>query len=151
MKPEILFQILNNLVLLVWILMIVAPKWKVTRKIIDTFAITIILSIIYGAIIISSFGKVDFMDFGSLDGIVKMLQNSDAWGSSAIWYHFLAFDLFVGSWILRDSQKLGIPHLVVIPCLLFTFMMGPLGFLIYQIVKFGYMRFKKGRMNAESF
>ena len=151
MKPEILFQILNNLVLLVWILMIVAPKWKVTRKIIDTFAITIILSIIYGAIIISSFGKVDFMDFGSLEGIVNMLHNSDAWGSSAIWYHFLAFDLFVGSWILRDSQKLGIPHLVVIPCLLFTFMLGPLGFLIYQIVKFGYMRFKKGRMNAESF
>ncbi|KEY19408.1 ABA4-like family protein [Kaistella antarctica] len=151
MKPEILFQILNNLVLLVWILMIVAPKWKVTRKITATFALTIILSIVYGAIIITSFGKVDFMDFGSLDGIVKMLQNSDAWGSSAIWYHFLAFDLFVGSWILKDAQKLGIPHLTIIPCLLFTFMLGPLGFLIYQIVKFGYLRFKKGRLNADLF
>ena len=84
MKPELLFQILNNLVLLVWLLMIVAPKWKVTRIITDTFALTIILSIVYGAIIITSFGKVNFMDFGSLDGIVNMLKSSDAWGSSAI-------------------------------------------------------------------
>lgn len=151
MKPELLFQILNNLVLLVWLLMIVAPKLKVTQKIINTFALTIILSIVYGAIIITSFGKVNFMDFGSLEGIVNMLKSSDAWASSAIWYHFLAFDLFVGSWILRDAQKLGIPHLIVIPCLLFTFMLGPLGFLIYQIVKFLNLRFKKNRLNAESF
>lgn len=143
MKPEILFQILNNLVLLVWILMIVAPKWKVTQKITNTFVLTIILSIVYGAIIIASFGKVDFMDFGSLDGIVNMLHNSDAWGSSAIWYHFLAFDLFVGSWILKDAQKFGIPHLIVIPCLLFTFMLGPIGFILYQIVKFTYLKFFK--------
>ena len=148
MKPEILFQILNNLVLLVWLLMIVAPKWKVTQKIINTFALTIILSIIYGASIITSFGKVNFMDFGSLDGIVNMLQNSDAWGSSAVWYHFLAFDLFVGSWILRDAQKLGIPHLIVIPCLLFTFMLGPIGFLLYQIVKFIYLKFFKSKLEV---
>lgn len=128
--------------------MIVAPKWKVTRKITDTFAITIILSIAYGAIILTSFGKINFMDFGSLDGIVNMLHNSDAWGSSAIWYHFLAFDLFVGSWILKDSQKLGIPHLFAIPCLLFTFMLGPIGFLLYQLVKFGYKKVNESKLKA---
>ena len=148
MKPEILFQILNNLVLLVWILMIVAPKWKVTQKIINTFALTIILSIVYGAIIITSFGKVNLMDFGSLEGIVNMLQNSDVWGSSAIWYHFLAFDLFVGSWILKDAQKIGIPHLIVIPCLFFTFILGPIGFLLYQLVKFVYKRIYENIINT---
>ena len=128
--------------------MIVAPKWKVTQKIINTFALTIILSIVYGAIIITSFGKVNLMDFGSLEGIVNMLQNSDVWGSSAIWYHFLAFDLFVGSWILKDAQKIGIPHLIVIPCLFFTFILGPIGFLLYQLVKYVYKRIYENIINT---
>jgi hypothetical protein len=47
------------------------------------------------------------------------------------WVHYLAFDLFVGAWELRDAQQRGVPHAAVIPCLVVTFMLGPIGLLAY--------------------
>ena len=135
MNPEILFNIVNGLVFLVWLLMIVAPQWKLTQLVVSSFSVILIICLIYGAIIITNFGKINFEDFGSLKGIVDLFHNSDDWGTSGIWYHLLAFDLFVGSWIFKDAQKAAIPHWLVIPCLLTTFMLGPLGFLLYQLIK----------------
>lgn len=148
-NPDTIFSVLNNLVLAVWLLMIITPKWKFTQFILTNFIVVILLSVVYGAIIISNFGAVDFMDFTSLQGIMKMFNNSDAWLSSALWFHFLAFDLFVGTWILKDSQKVSIPHLLVIPCLLFTFMLGPIGFVLYQIEKFVYLKFFKSTAEVD--
>jgi hypothetical protein len=45
--------------------------------------------------------------------------------------HYLAFDLFVGSWEVRDSQRRRMPHLFIIPSLVLTFLLGPVGFLTY--------------------
>ena len=143
MKPETIFLILNNLATAVWILMIFAPKWKVTQAIISKYIVVIILGIAYAFIIVTSFGKLNFMDFASLDGIMKLLHSSDKWRTNAFWFHYLAFDLFVGTWILKDSQKNSIPHLLVIPCLLFTFILGPFGFVLYQILKYIHTKFFK--------
>ncbi|MGB1846672.1 MAG: abscisic acid-deficient protein Aba4 family protein, partial [Pseudohongiellaceae bacterium] len=49
--------------------------------------------------------------------------------------HYLAFDLFVGCWEMQDSQKHNIPHVLVVPCLLFTFMLGPIGLVCYLMVR----------------
>ncbi len=46
------------------------------------------------------------------------------------WVHFLAFDLLVGAWEVRDARRVGITHLLVVPCLLLTFMAGPVGLLL---------------------
>jgi hypothetical protein len=56
------------------------------------------------------------------------------------WAHYLAFDLFVGSWEVRDSQRLKIPHWQVVPCLLFTLMVGPVGLVLYLTLR----RFTRG-------
>ena len=53
------------------------------------------------------------------------------WLLLAGWVHYLAFDLFVGSWEVRDARERGIPHLAVVPCLALTFMFGPAGWLAY--------------------
>jgi hypothetical protein len=45
--------------------------------------------------------------------------------------HYLAFDLFIGGWELRDAQRRGVPHLLLLPCLGLTLMFGPLGLLVY--------------------
>ena len=45
------------------------------------------------------------------------------------------FDLFIGSWEVRDAQAHGISHWLVIPCLFFTFMFGPVGLLLYFILR----------------
>ena len=52
------------------------------------------------------------------------------------WIHYLAFDLFIGSWEVRDARRIGIPHLLVVPCLIGTFLVGPVGLLLYLLLRF---------------
>jgi hypothetical protein len=47
------------------------------------------------------------------------------------WIHFLCFDLFVGSWQAEEAERLAIPKRTLIPCLLLTFLIGPLGLLAF--------------------
>ena len=56
-------------------------------------------------------------------------------GVTAGWTHYLAFDLFVGLWIARDGDAKGISRLVQAPVLLATFMAGPLGLLVWLILR----------------
>jgi hypothetical protein len=51
------------------------------------------------------------------------------------WIHYLAFDLFIGSWEVRDAQRLGLNHLLVIPCLALTFLFGPIGLMLYFLIR----------------
>jgi hypothetical protein len=73
-------------------------------------------------------------NFGSLDGVMKFFQNKTL--LTAGWVHYLAFDLMVGAWIKRNSVIYGISHWLIIPCLFFTFMLGPVGLLLYLILRF---------------
>jgi len=64
---------------------------------------------------------------------MKLFTNQ--WATLAGWIHYLAFDLFVGSWEVKDSQSRGISHWFVIPCVILTFLLGPIGFLLYHILR----------------
>jgi hypothetical protein len=57
------------------------------------------------------------------------------WLLLAGWVHYLAFDLFIGAWQVRDSKALGISHLLVLPCLVLTFLFGPVGLLLYFLIR----------------
>jgi Domain of unknown function (DUF4281) len=50
-------------------------------------------------------------------------------------FTILAFDLLVGSWIVRDARERGIAHLLLLPSLALTFLFGPAGWLSYLIVR----------------
>lgn len=132
---EIIFSILNTLVLPVWLLMLVAPRWKVTQAIVFSYGVPLILGLAYVTIVILNPSSLAEADFSSLGGIKSLFKNGDDWLISAGWYHYLAFDLFVGSWILKDAQEKGVRHFIIIPCLLFTFMLGPTGFVLYYITR----------------
>jgi hypothetical protein len=54
---------------------------------------------------------------------------------AAGWLHYLAFDLFVGAWIAERAGALGIPHLLVLPLLLLTFLFGPAGLLAFALLR----------------
>src|SRR5215831_3015326 len=71
--------------------------------------------------------------FSTLAGVGTLFSNP--WLLLAGWMHYLAFDLLVGSWELEDAAERGIPHWIVVPCLLLTFMFGPAGWLLYRIVR----------------
>ncbi len=133
MSAETLFSICSTLVLPQWLLLIFTPRWKWTQKLIASYAIPLLLAVVYIFLLITHINESPDGGFSTLAG-VKNLFAAD-FLLLAGWIHYLAFDLVVGSWIVLDSQKRGINHWLVIPCLIFTFMLGPFGFLLYQICK----------------
>ena len=53
----------------------------------------------------------------------------------AVWIHYLAFDLFVSAWEVKDAQEEGIHHLAVISCLALTLLAGSGGLVLYWVAK----------------
>jgi hypothetical protein len=51
------------------------------------------------------------------------------------WLHFLSINLFCGSWIVRDSQKLYISKFLIVFPLIITYFIGPLGIFIYWLIR----------------
>ena len=133
MKAEQIFSIANLIAIAGWLLLALAPKWKFTRLAVLSGAVSLLLSAAYLILIVLFFGSAEG-GFGSLPDVMKLFTNE--WVVLAGWIHYLAFDLFVGSWEVKDSQARGISHWFVIPCLFLTFMFGPIGFLLYNILRF---------------
>ncbi|HEY0462208.1 MAG TPA: ABA4-like family protein [Pyrinomonadaceae bacterium] len=132
MTADKIFSIANLIALLSWLVLLVAPRWILTRKIILSGAIPLLLSAAYLILIILFFGKADG-GFDSLANVMKLFTNE--WAVLAGWIHYLAFDLFVGAWEVKDAGERGISHWFVIPCLVLTFLFGPIGFLLYSILR----------------
>ncbi|GAB4034150.1 ABA4-like family protein [Spirosoma gilvum] len=134
MSPETAFQIASTLVLPQWLLMAFAPRWRVTRWLMHSYLIPVCIAIIYLAYLFGD-GAIDFGAFGSLAGIKHLFANGSSGVILAAWVHYLAFDLVVGSVIVRDAQEKGIPHGFIIVPLFFCFMLGPVGLLLYWVVR----------------
>jgi hypothetical protein len=130
MEAKQLFPFANYLAMLGWILLIFVPKWKLT-KYITGIVIMLMIAILYVYLMISSWGQSGG-GFGSLEEVRKLFENDKA--LLAGWVHYLAFDLFLGTWIVYHAQKHSIHHLLIIPTLFLTFMAGPAGVLLYWII-----------------
>lgn len=65
------------------------------------------------------------------------------------WIHYLALDLWVGSWQAEHADRNGLRAALLLPCLFATMMVGPLGILLYSAVAFGAVRnLKNGDVRA---
>ncbi len=62
------------------------------------------------------------------------------------WLHYLAFDLFVGGWIAREGERAGLPHLLLLPCFVLTFLFGPAGLLAFALLRAGFGRRAPGQV-----
>lgn len=138
MDMERWFSLAGNLVLPGWLLLILLPRWRYSARFIAPVLIPSILAVGYLTLFAMNSSPSDFSNFGSLAG-VKSLFQIDAL-LLAGWIHYLAFDLFIGSWEVRDAQTVGVPHWLVVPCLVFTFMLGPVGLLGYLVVRIAMRR-----------
>lgn len=132
MNAETIFSMVNLTAIVGWILLAVAPRWRLTGKFVISGTIPLLLSVAYLILIVLFFGSAEG-GFGSLADVMRLFTNQ--WAVLAGWIHYLAFDLFVGAWETRDAHERGISHWFVIPCLFLTFMLGPIGFLLYHIVR----------------
>jgi hypothetical protein len=122
-----------------WALMILLPGWSWTRRIIASPLIVLPVVLIYALLVIPAFGEVlPAVASPTLGGVRELLGTAN--GAAAGWAHMIAFDLFVGRWSWLDSRDRGVPALVMAPVLLLMILLGPLGLLVYLLVRSRYPR-----------
>lgn len=131
MDLEQLFSMAGLLAISGWLLLVFLPRHPIARGVAGAL-IPLALSVWY-LIFIAQHLQGAEGGFGSLADVARLFQKPEL--LLAGWIHYLAFDLFVGAWEVRDSQQHGIPHLVMIPCMLMTFMLGPIGLLFYFAIR----------------
>jgi hypothetical protein len=133
MDSSQLFSIYNTGVLPFWLLMIVAPRWRWTAHLVHSALVPAVLGCSYLVLMLTGPPAPEGGNFTSLEGVSLLMQSPN--GLLVGWIHYLAFDLFVGAWELRDSQRRGIAHWAVVPCLVLTLMLGPVGLLAYLALR----------------
>ena len=132
MEPESILRFGNAAVIPAWLLLLLAPHWKWSARVICGGLVPLLLAIVYSGLMWNYWGDAD-ADFSSIAGILTLFQNPGL--LVAGWLHYLAFDLFIGSWEVRDAQQHGISHWLVAPCLLLTFVFGPIGLGVYLVAR----------------
>jgi hypothetical protein len=131
MSYESVFGLINAVVLPAWALLILAPRWRLTQPAAHLVTVPVIAAA-YVALVayaLGTGGGAEGVDFTTLDGVAAIF--SHPLGVTTGWAHYLAFDLFVGAWVGRDARVRGVPHLLVVPCLILCFLAGPAGLLLY--------------------
>jgi hypothetical protein len=137
MNPDAVFSAANLMAAASWLLLIVAGKSRRVAGAVTGVAVPLLFALLYTVLIIMHWGAGEG-GFGSIRE-VRALFASD-WLLLAGWVHYLAFDLFIGAWEVRDAQQLGIAHVLVIPALVLTFLFGPAGLLLYHAIRFVKLR-----------
>jgi hypothetical protein len=131
MELEQIFSMASFLAMAGWLLLVILPKHHVAQ-LVSGITIPLVLSAGYLFLIAQHFNGAEG-GFSSLADVRTLFTRDEL--LLAGWIHYLAFDLFIGAWETRDAQRNGLPHLVVIPCLLMTFLLGPIGLLFYFAIR----------------
>ncbi len=137
MTHEVIFSIANSLALFSWIFLLIFPFRPMTNKILMGVSVAL-LALAYAVLVFQTLQPADFEKFQTLEGITGLLSVPGA--ALVGWIHYLAFDLMVGLFIAHNAAKHGIKHIIIIPCLIFTFMLGPVGLLLYFIIRWSFTK-----------
>lgn len=132
MNPDTLFQIANTTALGGWLVLLASPFFPKNANRISGLAIPLLLAIAYTGLIMAYFGQSEG-GFDTLENVTKLFAKPEM--VLAGWIHYLAFDLFIGAWEVRTARDEKIPFLLVIPCLVLTFLLGPAGFLAFSALR----------------
>ena len=134
MDPELLFSLVFPLAAPFWALMILAPGWAVTRRVVSSPWIVAPALVGYAAVVLPDLTTVlPAVASPTLVGVAAFLGTPA--GAAAGWAHFIGFDLFVGRWAHLDARERGVPALVMAPVLVLTILLAPLGLLAYLVVR----------------
>ena len=138
-----LFGLTNIIAMAGWAMLAFLPRGPKLFSIVLYVGVAL-LCLAYAAMFVALFGgfvdplrvagaaEPDLMDY-SIPGL-RALFMSDG-GIVLGWTHYLAFDLFVGLWIARDADATGISRLVQLPVLFMTLMAGPIGLLLWLMIR----------------
>jgi len=134
MTPSTLFTLMNILSAAGWILILVISRfWKGA----DTFLVCIVVAILAAAYSYFNFAHIGeaggIAGFSTFEGVTKIFSNP--WLIDAAWAHIVGIDLILGMLIKNNAAKHGIAYGVVVIVLLVTIVFGPLGLLLYLLIR----------------
>jgi hypothetical protein len=134
---ETLFLFVNLLPLPFWFLMIVLPHWRGTQRVMRGRLAVMPLLAAYTVFLLPLLPSFLSLPFRHeplrLSELAQLLSRPEA--ALVAWIHFLAFDLFVGRWAYRDSRERRVSAWLMAPVLLLTLLFGPLGLLLYLMLR----------------
>jgi hypothetical protein len=134
MNADLLFALAFPLAAPFWVLMIVAPGWSWTRRIIASPLIVVPPLLVYAVAVLPELATfLAGVSNPDLAGVSALLATPV--GVAAGWAHFVAFDLFVGRWCYLDARERGIHPLVMAPVLVLTILLAPLGLLAHLALR----------------
>jgi uncharacterized membrane protein YozB (DUF420 family) len=126
------FSLANLIAAAGWLVLIVLGGKHWVRALVAGAILPLLFAVLYTGLVITHWSELEG-GFGTLAGVQTLFSNK--WILLAGWVHYLAFDLFVGSWEVRDALHHNIPHWAIIPSLILTFLFGPVGVLLYFMIR----------------
>ena len=133
----------NFSILPLWLMLIIIPNSKFTQFFVNSIIVPLILSatytyIIYQAILMDEPIFDFFKLYLSIDNLYTLFATESF--LLVFWLHFLALNLFLGSWISRDGIKHNMPRSLVFLPLILVYFTGPLGLVLYWIIRVFYAK-----------
>ncbi|MEO9636253.1 MAG: ABA4-like family protein [Parasphingorhabdus sp.] len=139
MNWDLIFTVTNIYAMVMWLILLFAPRKPPFITGLFYGGVGLLAASYAGIMIPLMAGLIDSgagaaMDFSSLAGVQQTLSSPG--GATIGWIHYLAFDLFVGIWVARNADKYGFARWIQVPILLFTFILGPIGLVLYLMLRF---------------
>lgn len=132
MLPDQIFQVASSTALAGWIALLASPFIPRAADLIAGFAIPALLAVAYTGLVLA-FWSTGEGGFDTLDNVARLFESREL--LLAGWIHYLAFDMFVGAWIVRAARAAGVNFWMVVPCLVLTFLFGPAGLLSFFAIR----------------
>ena len=126
-----------------WLMLIIIPNSRLTQFLINSIILPLILSvtyvyIIYQTILLNEPMFEIFKLYLSLENLYTVFATESF--LLVFWLHFAALNLFVGSWISRDSVKYNIKRRLIFLPLILVYFTGPLGIVLYWLIRIFYAK-----------
>jgi hypothetical protein len=133
MSPNVLFVAFNIVIIPFWLLLILAPKWIWTDRIVHSIWVpiaiacwAIFLQVISPPVPAGATGI-------TLPGVMLLVGGEH--GTLSVWTILMSWDLVAGAWLARDARRLQIHHAWISISLVATYLLGILGLLLYLTIR----------------
>ncbi|MCS7482407.1 ABA4-like family protein [Umezawaea endophytica] len=134
MSTEFLFDITFYLAVPFWALMIFAPTWRGTARVMSTPWVAAVPLVVYFVLALPHLGQLwDVVSRPNLGTLIDFV--GEPYGAAAIWAQIISFDLFIGRWIHLEARELGLHPLVVGPILVLTILLSPFALVVFLALR----------------
>ncbi len=133
----------NFAVLPFWIMLAFIPKARITQILVNSIIAPLILTsiyvyVIYQMILMEELFFSIFKLYLSADELYALFSTESF--LVIFWLHFIALNLFLGSWMANDATKYNIARFIIVISIILTYFTGPLGLVFYWVIRVFYAK-----------